>query len=91
MASVLLTNIAEPVLSFFCLLENGIITSMLLGEEWSHFAHQRKALRVSKPHVGSAARIFFSCHIDMEFPSFYVWYTALVSFPVDFSGPSGLV
>jgi hypothetical protein len=57
-ASVLLTNIAQPIVSFLYLLANGVITSMLLAEEWSHFAHNRKALRVSKPRPGQRSTYF---------------------------------
>jgi hypothetical protein len=58
MASVLISNIPQPILSFFYLLANGVLTSMLLAEEWSHFAYKRKALRVSKPKPGQRSTYF---------------------------------
>ena len=57
-ASVLIANIPQPVLSFVYLLFNGVFTSMLLADEWSHFAHERKSLRVSDPKPGQRATYF---------------------------------
>ncbi len=57
-ANILLINIPQPILSCFYLLLNGIFTSMLLADEWSHFAHKRKALRSSKPKLGQRSTYF---------------------------------
>lgn len=51
-ASVLVANSPQPILSFLYLLFNGVLTSMLLADEWSQFAHDRKSLRVSDPKSG---------------------------------------
>lgn len=48
-ASVLLANTPQVLLSFLFLTFNGLLSSMLLMEEWSGFAHERKPLRVSSP------------------------------------------
>ena len=48
-AMVLVANIPQLLLSFLYFCFNGLFTCMLLAEEWSGYAHQRKALRVSKP------------------------------------------
>lgn len=57
-ASVLIANIPQPILSFVYLLFNGVFTSMFLADEWSHFAHERKSLRVSDPKPGQRATYF---------------------------------
>ena len=48
-APILLANAPQAILSFLFLTYNGLFSSMLLMEEWSGFAHERKALRVSWP------------------------------------------
>lgn len=57
-ASVLIANIPQPILSFLYLLFNGVFTSMLLADEWSDFAHERKPLRVSDPKLGQRSTYF---------------------------------
>lgn len=57
-ASVLIANIPQPILSFLYLLFNGIFTSFLLAHEWSTFAHERKSLRVSNPKPGQRSTYF---------------------------------
>ena len=46
---ILLANLPQVLLSFLYLTYNSLFTSMLLAEEWSGFAHQRKTLRVTCP------------------------------------------
>ncbi|MCJ1428446.1 hypothetical protein MMC29_006356 [Sticta canariensis] len=46
---ILLANLPQVILSFLYLTYNSLFTSMLLAEEWSGFAHQRKTLRVTCP------------------------------------------
>lgn len=57
-AGVLLANSPQPILSLIYLLFNGVFTGMSLGEEWSHFAHERKSLRVSDPKPGQRSTYF---------------------------------
>ncbi len=57
-ASVLIANLPQPVLSFLYLFFNGIATSMLVADEWSDFAHERKPLRVSDPKPGQRSTYF---------------------------------
>ncbi|ERF76580.1 hypothetical protein EPUS_05853 [Endocarpon pusillum Z07020] len=57
-ASVLISNIPQMILSFLYLLFNGVFTSMLLATEWSDFAHKRKPLRVSDPIKGQRSTYF---------------------------------
>lgn len=47
--SILVANLPQTIFSFIYLHLNGVLTSMWLGSEWSDFASERKALRVSKP------------------------------------------
>lgn len=48
-ASVLLANTPQALLSFLFLTYDGLLSSMLLMEEWIGFAYERKALRVTWP------------------------------------------
>ena len=50
--SILIANSPQVLLSFLFLTYNGLFTCMLLGQEWSCYAHVRKPLRVTSP-VGS--------------------------------------
>ena len=45
--TVLLANLPQGLLSFLFLTYNGLITCMLLADEWSGYAHERKPLRVT--------------------------------------------
>ena len=45
----LVANIPQLLLSFLFLTYNGLYTCMLLADEWSGYAHERKSLRVTKP------------------------------------------
>ncbi|KAF7510338.1 hypothetical protein GJ744_006834 [Endocarpon pusillum] len=56
--SVLIANIPQPILSSLYLLFNGVLTSMLLADEWSGYAHKRKPLRVSDPKPGQRSTYF---------------------------------
>ena len=58
MGTVLLANLPQAILSFLYLLYNGLYTSMLLTDEWTRFAYQRKALRVTSP-IGQQRSTYF--------------------------------
>ena len=45
----IVANIPQALLSYFYLFFNGVLTSMLVGEEWTHYYLNRKPLRVSSP------------------------------------------
>ena len=47
--SILIANSPQVLLSFLFLTYNGLFTCMLLGHEWSGYAHVRKPLRVTSP------------------------------------------
>ena len=49
LATVLIANSPQLILSFLYLNYNGLFTCMLMASEWSGFAHQRKYLRVTSP------------------------------------------
>ncbi|KAF2737403.1 hypothetical protein EJ04DRAFT_574588 [Polyplosphaeria fusca] len=57
--NVLVANLAQPILSFLYFSYNGFFTCMLLGLEWSQFAHHRKGLRVSRAPTGSQRSTYF--------------------------------
>jgi hypothetical protein len=67
-ASVLIANIPQPILSFLYLLFNGVFTSMLLADEWSRFAHERKPLRVSEPKEGQRSTYFLQLPYRFAIP-----------------------
>ena len=47
--SILISNSPQVLLSFLYLTYNGLFTCMLMGHEWSGYAHVRKPLRVTSP------------------------------------------
>lgn len=49
MIAILVANSPQALLSFLFLTYNGLFTCMLLSEEWSGYAHERKPLRVTSP------------------------------------------
>lgn len=49
MASVLLSNSPQAILSYLYVTYNGLFSCMLLVSEWNGFAHERKPLRVTSP------------------------------------------
>lgn len=65
MPMVLVANLPQALLSFLYLTYNGLFTSMLLAEEWSGYADQRKTLRVSNP-VGKQRSTYW-----LQLPYFY--------------------
>lgn len=46
---VLVANSPQAILSFLFLTYNGLYTCMLMANEWSNYAYERKSLRVSNP------------------------------------------
>ena len=50
LVTALIANIPQLLLSFLFLTYNGLYTCMLLADEWSGYAHERKPLRVTKPY-----------------------------------------
>lgn len=49
MASILIANTPQIILSFLYFTYNGLFSCMLLMEEWAGFAYERKPLRVTFP------------------------------------------
>lgn len=58
-SSVLIANIAQPILSFLYFSYNGLFTCMLLGYEWASYAQRRKGLRVSRAPAGAQRSTYF--------------------------------
>ncbi|CUS15479.1 unnamed protein product, partial [Tuber aestivum] len=50
--ATLLANLPQTILSFLYLTYNSLFTCMLLGHEWSLFAHHHRTLRVTSPRPG---------------------------------------
>ncbi|MCJ1403722.1 hypothetical protein MMC11_006945 [Xylographa trunciseda] len=50
--NVLLANLPQIIFSFLYLMYNGLYTCMLLGNEWTNYAHHRKSLRVTSSSGG---------------------------------------
>lgn len=59
MSNILVANLAQPILSFLYFAYNGLFTCMLLGYEWSQYAHHRKGLRVSRGRHGAQRSTYF--------------------------------
>jgi hypothetical protein len=59
MENILVANLAQPILSFLYFSYNGLFTCMLLGYEWSLYAHERKGLRVSRARSGAQRSTYF--------------------------------
>lgn len=64
--SVLIANLAQPVLSFICFIYNGIFTCMLAEREWNQFALKARGLRLSGVPRGSQ-RSTFSLQLSYRF------------------------
>jgi hypothetical protein len=47
--SAILANLPQALLSYLYLLFNGLVTCMLVTEEWTHYYLNRKPLRVTSP------------------------------------------
>ena len=75
----ILANLPQITLSCLYFLYNNIFTSMLLSEEWSHFAHSRKALRVSRPKGSQCSSYFLQLPFKYAIPLFCL-FTALQYF-----------
>ncbi|KAK4954715.1 hypothetical protein LTR66_013535 [Elasticomyces elasticus] len=58
-ASVLMANLPQLILSVLYFNLNGLFTTLFLADEWSRFAYERKGLRVSLPRSGSQRKTFF--------------------------------
>lgn len=58
LATLMIINLPQLLLSTLYLAYNGIFTCMLLGEEWSKYARERKFLRVTFPK-GSQRSTYF--------------------------------
>lgn len=57
--NIVMVNLAQPILSLLYFSYNGLFTCMLLGFEWSQYAHTRKGLRVSRGRSGAQRSTYF--------------------------------
>ncbi|KIX09181.1 uncharacterized protein Z518_00260 [Rhinocladiella mackenziei CBS 650.93] len=67
-ASILIANLPQTILSFLYLNLNGLLTSMWLASEWSDFVHERKTLRVSKPRGPQRSTHFLQLPYKVAIP-----------------------
>ncbi|KAK5703240.1 hypothetical protein LTR97_004189 [Elasticomyces elasticus] len=67
-ASVLLANLPQAILSCLYLMYNGLYTSMHLSQEWSTYAVQRKPLRVTAPCGEQKSTYFLSLPYTYALP-----------------------
>ncbi|KAI4176723.1 MAG: hypothetical protein LQ346_007820 [Caloplaca aetnensis] len=58
LATVIIANIPQTILSYVYILFNSLYTCMLAGHEWTQFAKHRKTLRVTSP-VGAQRSTFW--------------------------------
>ena len=49
LAAILVANSPQVILSFLYLMYNGLFACMLLVDEWGHYAHRKRPLRVTSP------------------------------------------
>ncbi|KIX08961.1 uncharacterized protein Z518_00039 [Rhinocladiella mackenziei CBS 650.93] len=68
LASILIANLPQTILSFLYLNLNGLLTSMFLADEWSDFARERKTLRVSTPQGRQRSNHFLQLPYRMGVP-----------------------
>lgn len=68
LASVLIANLPQPLLSFLYLTLNGLCTSMFLADEWSRFGRHKKPLRVSTPKPGQRKTYFLQLPYRIALP-----------------------
>jgi hypothetical protein len=55
----LVANIPQLILSIIYFSYNGLLTAMLMGHEWTSYAHKRKGLRVSRKPAGMQRSTYF--------------------------------
>ncbi|KAJ4993561.1 hypothetical protein SVAN01_01109 [Stagonosporopsis vannaccii] len=55
----LIANLPQVILSFLYFAYNSLFTAMLMGYEWTSYAHKRKGLRVSRKAAGNQRSTYF--------------------------------
>lgn len=68
LAAIFIANLPQAILSFLYLNLNGLLTSMWTALEWSHFATERKALRVSTPKGSQRSTHFLQLPYKIAIP-----------------------
>lgn len=67
-ATVLIANLPQALLSILYFIINGLITNLSLAEEWSRYARKRAALRVSRPHGSQRSTYFLQVPYRLGIP-----------------------
>ncbi|KAK8215845.1 hypothetical protein IWZ01DRAFT_180291 [Phyllosticta capitalensis] len=66
--STFVANIFQVIISFFYLVYNSLITSLLIADEWNRFIYTRKAVRVSTPRSLQRSSYFLSLPLKYSVP-----------------------
>ncbi|KAL0253431.1 hypothetical protein SLS55_010410 [Diplodia seriata] len=67
-ATVLIANLPQALLSILYIIINGLFTSLSLAREWSVFAYSRRALRVSHPRGAQRSTYFLQVPYRLGVP-----------------------
>ncbi|CAG8949257.1 hypothetical protein HYFRA_00004882 [Hymenoscyphus fraxineus] len=67
--NVLLANIPQSLVSLLNLFYNGLLTSFLLGEEWTNLAHQQQPLRVTEPKGSQRSQYYLTIPYQYGIPA----------------------
>jgi hypothetical protein len=65
---VIIANIWQVLVSLGYILNNALLSSMLVGDEWAGFASERKTLRVSNPRGIQRSSYFISMPLRYGIP-----------------------
>ena len=66
--TVIIVNVPQLLLSFVYLYYNSTLTSILLSQEWTNYAHHRKSLRVTDPTGEQRSTYFLSLPYRFSIP-----------------------
>ncbi|CAG8982487.1 hypothetical protein HYALB_00002267 [Hymenoscyphus albidus] len=67
--NVLLANIPQSLVSLLNLFYNGLLTSFLLGDEWTNLAHRRQPLRVTEPKGSQKSQYYLTIPYQYGIPA----------------------
>ncbi|KAL8830601.1 MAG: hypothetical protein Q9170_005666 [Blastenia crenularia] len=100
LATVIIANIPQVILSYVYILFNSLYTCMVAGHEWTQFARHRKTLRVSSPVGAQRSTYWLQLPYRYSLPlivlsSLLSWLASQSLFVVkidvlDHSGPGGI-
>ena len=71
--AAVLANLPQALLSLFNLAYNSLFTCMLLSEEWSRYAVQRRGLRVTNPKGAQRSTYWLQLPFKFSIPMIVTW------------------